>query len=196
MKIGFDIDGVLATFDDAYSAILTRLTGLKFPPDSPTWPKTWDWDFDMMVDAGFSVADIKMIQSTAWNEIKDPSTEFWENLPPIKDNLIWAGTLQDCYANCFFITSRPGSNAKEQTERWLFKQFGYINPVIISSAKGTEAAKLELTHYIDDRAENILDVMEKSPLTRAYLLTKPYNTWATVPLRVDSVKEMVKREKL
>jgi len=75
----------------------------------------------------------------------------------------------------YFITSRPGIDAKIQTEDWLYNA-GYPHAtVLISSAKGLCAQALKLDVYIDDRWENCVDVATTSLKTKVFLLDRPWN---------------------
>ena len=195
-RLGFDIDGVLATFTNNFSSIVTRLTGITFPPDSPTWPCVWDWEVTELLEAGFSLDHIRDIQQAAWEEVQDPSTRFWQKLPPIQANVDSVRKTLAHVSTVVFITARPGISAKKQTEVWLKNHFGVVPHVEISADKGKCAVYHNLTAYIDDRAENIIDIMQQAPNTTAYLLDKPYNKHVTVPNRVGSVDEMLIMEGL
>jgi hypothetical protein len=57
------------------------------------------------------------------------------------------------------------------------------------------ARALNLTHYIDDRWENVVDVRQYNPTTEVFLLTQPWNVnndaVAQGVQRVSSVMEFV-----
>jgi hypothetical protein len=70
--------------------------------------------------------------------------------------------------------------------------------VAITSEKGFFCLDHHVNCYIDDRLENILDVIKTSPTTRAYLLDKTYNksTDDSGYTRVDSVEQFFHLEGL
>lgn len=190
MKIGFDVDGVLAYFDKEYRKVMIAVTGKNlFTPDPSTGPEmgpaTWDWD----LDCGYTKEEV----SATWNAIRNDPT-FWERLAP----LTGAETLSMCIPqmeqehDLYFITSRSAtSSAKKQTENWLRNYVGVQTPtVLISSDKDLSIAALRLDAYIDDNLPNVqkcagIVAMEaflakqekRAPkfATRVYLLNKNYN---------------------
>lgn len=169
MKIGIDIDGVLANFTDSYSRILMDLDpSLQFPNASKSWPTTWYWDRA----AGTS----KDTENQAWELVK--ASTFWGMLKPLDggiETLQYLSVLRSLGHDIIFITSRPGKLAKLYTEMWLAGH-GMPNPtVIIADAKGPVAASLALDVFIDDRDKNIQDVLDHSPETQCYIIDWAYN---------------------
>jgi hypothetical protein len=167
--IGIDIDGVLASFEHGYAPLLTKASGIEFPRVGESgWPESWDWD----VDAGTTKAQ----RSEAWAAIR-ADRAFWTNLPAHEggpDFLKWL--YQDrTHDDVYFVTSRPGELAKQQTEDWLY-DFGYPGAtVIISSEKGEVCHAVKADYYIDDKTENCQDVVVKSPSTKVYMCERAYN---------------------
>lgn len=171
MRIGIDIDGVLADFNSSFIQTVIAVTGEdKFPPrpfDIPTWhyPQYFGYSEEVM--------DYK--KGPVWAAIfENPS--FWSSLiaypkVPLFLLILASDTVHDFY----FITNRDGIQVKNQTERWLNAK-GFPRPtVLISGAKGLCAQALKLDVYVDDRWENCLDVKEKSPSTRVFILDRPWN---------------------
>ena len=197
MKIGFDLDGVLANFTDSFAAILTRHSGVTFPQEGPDWPQVWHWEYEELVKAGLSQDTIRDIVQAAWEEVNDPRTQFWATLAPLSD--VRLGFVQKCIEDgheVYFITSRPGLTAKEQTEKWGQVHFEQPINVIVSSEKGKWCKTLGLDVYVDDRGENIIDVEHTSPLTRAYLLNRPYNSHFPVTRRLNTLTDLLFVESL
>lgn len=186
MRLGIDIDGVLARFEDRYAEILTAQTGMTFPVGSPDWPSTWYWERD----AGIT----KKQENAAWETIK--TSDFWNTLPEMKgarQALKELSRLSDLGHDVYFVTSRPGHYAKFWTENWLMKH-GMGNPTVliaVAHKKGQLAVGLDLNIFIDDKPENCNDVIMASPNTKVYLIDAPYNKWAEKHLdfgiRIDSV---------
>lgn len=174
MVIGIDIDGVLANFEAGFAPILTSVSGIKFPRlNQPGWPDSWDWD----LEAGITPKQ----QSAAWTKLKASPT-FWLDLPTHPGAIPFLQWLSNRSDDLYFITSRPGIAAKWQTERWL-KRHGFFGAptVLISGQKGLAAQALQLSHYIDDKWENCLDVIERSPSTKVYMKICPYNRKGILP---------------
>jgi len=175
MRIGFDVDGILADFHKQYQALTVKVAGTYlFEPDDVHNPPCWDWpEF-----RGYSTETMKEV----WARII-ASPNFWLSLEPHWDRI---NTLALCIEDLeqshdvYFVTSRPGQRAKRQTESWLKLYLPYndeaVHPtVLLASAKGAAAKALKLDAYIDDNLDNVRDVLRESPGTRVYLLNRSYN---------------------
>lgn len=137
--------------------------------------------------------------SAVWERIKQGDT-FWRGLDPLHD----MATLKDWYEltaplpegsafhEFYFITSRMGKNVKLQTEEWLEEFLWPGQTVLISSEKGALCKALQLDYYVDDRAENIMDVELQSPTTKAYLLNQPWNGHIRPKYRINDLSEFLK----
>lgn len=169
MRLGFDLDGVLADFNSAFIDHIIATTGKDlFPPrpfDIPTWhyPQTYRYTEEDM--------------QRAWALIKQ-SELFWERLLPYvwtHDVLERLHTARMTGQDIYFITDRPGICAKLQTEHWLH-WLGYDDAtVLISGRKDLCAAALHLDAYIDDRPENCEAVSRLAQTPQVYLLDRPWN---------------------
>lgn len=201
--IGFDVDGVLAKFTAAYQRLFVRIDGRElFQPGDEENPPTWHWP----QMRGYSEDTAKSV----WEHImRDPS--FWSRLAPLDG----AETLSMCIAelerkhDVYFITNRPGENAKQQTEEWLRNYIGLTSPtVLISGDKAACCAALKLTAYVDDFLENIeacvqanadervTATVQQRKLkfdTRLFLLNRNYNQSSSDAgfTRVRSVGQML-----
>lgn len=187
MRIGVDIDGVLANFTDAYAKILTKQTGVKFPKLSAEWPTVWYWERE----AGIT----KLQERAAWKEIED--THFWGVLIPLPgaiEALQHLNVMAQTGHEVYFITSRPGARAKHLTEMWLRGHGVEYPTVIIAHEKGPLAAALKLDVFIDDKMENVRDVANARDKTRVYIIDSPYNTEVVVGDRVKDVMEVLIEE--
>lgn len=167
--IALDVDGVLADFNQPYINLLREVTGLPYPDESDTYPDCWDFD----KAGGATPAQLKL----AWEgHIKVGSNYFWYNLDPYpgaEEFLDWlSGQSHDCY----FVTSRPGQRSKGQTENWLLDHGWKDTPTVIqTSLKGLACKTTGAKYYIDDKNENIIDVIDQSPGTVAFLRARAYN---------------------
>lgn len=160
---------MLADFTSAYCAVLHNLYGISFPVADPEFPAVWDWP------STFGVTPEQ--ESAAWKVIK--STAFWQALPHLKESemaIMWLNRARRMGHDIYFITNRPGTHAKAQSEEWLWTR-GYLTPtVLISQDKGFLAAGLNLDVFIDDKPSNCLDVLSaRGTKTRIYLRETPYN---------------------
>lgn len=151
---------------------------LKLPPVGPAYPNTWYY----ARAAGVSKED----EIKTWDAIK-ASQKFWRDLPAYPGTRSFLETLREqWYWEVYFITNRMGMAPKRQTETWL-NSYGYNHPTVLISvdkAKGKICQALDLTHYIDDKPENVLDVLRDSPTTNITLMRRPWNTGMT---RIENV---------
>lgn len=192
IRVGVDIDGVLARFNESYATLATSLTGFTFPPiDDIHYPNTWHWDKAQ----GMLSKDV----SKVWQHIKI-SPRFWQDLKPYAEAPVFLNMLSSKRYlkewEIYFITTRMGRLVKQQTEDWL-EEYGFKNPtVIISRLKGQIAEGLELTHFIDDKPSNCHDVMSRSAETKVYLLDRPWNKAEEDVFRINSINEFLEQVSL
>lgn len=188
-RLGIDIDGVLANFNHSFREFVHEHTDVRLPEITDTYPDAWDYH----KRAGVMRKD----DDRLWDMINDSPT-FWKNIPAYPDAfafLEWAAWLPS-EVDIYFVTSRPGRTAKAQTEAWLVNNgWGYDCPptVIISSEKGEVASALNLTHFIDDKNENIRNLLAHGPVDcDIYMLARPWNQkQARVP-RIETIAEFRK----
>ncbi len=185
MKLGIDLDGVLANFNDAFADILRGINpNITLPQASKLWPAVWDWP----KVAGYTSKQV----SEAWEIVK--TTTFWGTLHPLKGTpevLKELSVLRGIGHEVYFITTRPGRMAKYYSEIWLGAH-GMQNPtVIISEDKGSISRGLGLDVFVDDRAENVLDVLDAS--VDCYIIDYAYNRSLTNMYvnRVNNVQEVL-----
>jgi 5'(3')-deoxyribonucleotidase len=185
MKIGVDVDGVLADFNESFIRCVIKVLGEdKFPPrpfDIPTWnyPQHYGYTNEQT--------------SKVWEHIKASST-FWYHLNPYpwtEDVLRRLLPLQNAGHDIYFITARPGLFAKGQTEDWLL-DYGFDHAtVLITAKKGFAARTLDLDTYIDDKPANCEEVARVINTQRyvegneypkpdsIYMLNQPWNASST-----------------
>jgi hypothetical protein len=197
LKIGVDIDGVLANFNAPFAAVLKAVgCPVDFPIDNPAWPPVWDW---FAADQG---VDPK-IADAAWDAVKN-SLAFWATLPAYPNTPQDLRSLSDAMTfgwDVYFITCRPGLVAKFQTETWLFNhglKIPYIPTVLICDQgyinKPRLAKALKLNALIDDRPENLTGLPHGC---RKFLLKRPQSDkWFDqegyrIVTRVSCVTEML-----
>jgi 5'(3')-deoxyribonucleotidase len=197
MKIGIDIDGVLADFNSEFIKRCVDVTGKDlFPPrpfDIPTWHYPQHY--------GYTDADMKYPDGPVWQSIVDDPM-FWYTLHPYDDAPAFLLPLDHGVHDVYFVTNRPGPTAKQQTESWLeFHGYGLHSPnfsfptVMLSHDKGSIAKALGLDLYIDDRTENCLDVNHASPSTKVFMRARTWNTPIRGIPRIDSLAEFASQIK-
>lgn len=172
VRIGVDVDGVLACFFKGYEDLVVEVAGVDlFPARYPdVLPPTWNWPEHY----GYGSA----VMEEVWKRIKE-DRNFWINLEPLPQAEAFLQALNNTDHEIYFITDRPGVTAQSQTAAWL-EYAGFWYPSVIVSGrdrtKGDICRVLGLEAYLDDKGENIQDVVEKSPKTAMYMLKYPYNT--------------------
>ena len=211
MRIGFDVDGVLARFTTAYQQLVVDVAGVDlFEPGDATDPPCWNWPEYRGYD--------KNTIDKVWGHIKG-SHDFWMSLSELPDCCTLRTLILDLqrWHDIYFVTSRVGRDVKWQTEQWLRLHLQMDLPtVLMSSEKGLVAKALKLDVYVDDNADNVNDVIRRTtptqnfvpamycienptfveaphPDTRTYLIDKSYNREPGVPEEPVSVDSRVVR---
>ena len=169
-----DIDGCLADFNKSYVSLLEEISGKELPKVGKEWPTKWDYALDHVTPAD---------ERVAWEKITSNrgNFNFWFDLLPYGDIdkvRIKVNSLVENYGHdVYFVTSRPGMGAKQQTEAWLYTM-GFAQPstVIISHKKGLVAGGVEANLAIDDKPENLVDVIRsRGTACKCLLLDRPWN---------------------
>lgn len=191
MRIGIDVDGVLANFSADYAKLIVETTGRNlFHPGDTVNPPVWDWE----KLRGYTDEEIKDV----WKIIKASET-FWADLEPLVGGLFLASRIEwvDKWHDIYYVTARVGNDAKWQTEMWLNTVCGVPLPtVLLSKDKGAVCKALDLNIYVDDNLENIEGVELHSPQTHAYLLNYNYNQARPVKRRVTTLEDVFFQERL
>jgi hypothetical protein len=175
MRLGCDLDGVLANLHGAFVATALEL----FPDldrsviDTPTVgasPPGPPRASDPPVAVPKVEPDIVVSprQTDAiWRRLSG-KPDFWETLDEIESGAIkrLAQLTEARRWEVMFLTSRPpsdGRTVQRQTQRWL-ERCGFPLPsvFVVHGSRGRIAEALELDVVIDDRPENCLDVVLES----------------------------------
>lgn len=171
LKIGFDIDGVLADFVSGFAALLPE-----YEIDSFSW--------------GLGLT--KEQERVGWKRV-DASPSFWYDLA-ILNSL----PAIDPQHEVFFITKRRHTPGQEPTSisaaRWLHDKLGVSLPTVLAlSNKGEVCRAIGIDTFIDDKPENCWDVQDESPNTETFLFDQPWNRHDTRVLRVKTLDEYLEK---
>lgn len=199
-RIGVDVDGVLAQFDQAFTDVIIKETGRDLFGDGrylPTFPSTWNWP------QAFGYTDVEV--GRAWKAVHQ-SARFWLGLP-LQTGVGGEGgdldaldLLADSGHDIYFITARKGQSAKRQTEEWLERGGMEFPTVLLAADKYAALTLLNLDCYIDDNATTVNEMMMKirvdELLARVYMTPRPWNNEAIdVGVKiVPSVRAMLVEE--
>jgi hypothetical protein len=168
LRVGFDMDGVLADFGAAFRGIERDLFGIDEPPPEPETEGSGDEKPATAPAAAVpSARERERRQEAVWERIR-ATENFWTTLKPTHPDAvrrIHALMLRHRW-EVFFITQRPwtaGDTVQRQTQRWLVEQgFDLPSVLVIAGSRGAAAGALRLTHHLDDSARNCLDVKADS----------------------------------
>lgn len=180
MRIGIDVDGVLADFNKTFIERVISVTGVDLFPARPFNIRTWNYPESY----GYTKEQVDDV----WQVIKADRL-FWGSLEKYPTTLADLDCLTHRiiveHDDVYFITARPGVEAKYQTEMWiqhrsLYGAATWIPTVLISSHKGLCAQALDLDIYIDDRWENVAQVngmhwRNEKPRCKTFLMDRPWN---------------------
>jgi hypothetical protein len=174
MRIGFDLDGVLADLHGAYvraardlfPAIDTALLASPVVVASPPGEDVSDAAADTAAIG--PLPELTRAQSRqVWDRLTS-RPDFWETLDEIEPGAIarLAALADERRWEVIFLTSRPaapGRTLQRQTQRWLERHgFPLPSAFIVSQARGRIADALQLEVVVDDRPEGCLDVVLES----------------------------------
>ncbi len=168
LRVGFDLDGVLADLNTALVREALRLfpdaerrTGPPVVDQSPAPADAADREPGEVSPTSLALTSRQERQ--LWSEVKRLDN-FWETLAETEPGII--RRLADVAGarrwEVMFLTSRPktaGDPVQVQSQRWL-RALGFDLPslFVVSTSRGKIASSLELDVVVDDRPENCLDI--------------------------------------
>ena len=181
LRIGFDLDGVLADMESE----LVRQSEILFgepmtrrleeraaeagdaPAVADVAAAAAQGSLDAAPEFTPSVNRLNMTarqQRRLWHHVESIEN-FWEGLAELEPGVIQrlASLAIDRRWEIIFLTKRPetaGATAQVQSQRWLeSKGFTLPSVFVVQGSRGRIAAALGLDIVVDDRPENCLDVV-------------------------------------
>ena len=175
LRIGFDLDGVLADMGSALRREEQRLFGTSQQPHEKVQvseqegPETDESE----VATGQVAAEITKHGLTAreqrllWRSIADIEN-FWETLDEIEEGSVrsLAHVATERRWEVIFLTKRPGTagfTSQYQSQRWLERHgFSLPSVFVVTGSRGKIADALDLAVVVDDLPTNCIDVLSDS----------------------------------
>jgi hypothetical protein len=183
MRLGCDLDGVLADLNRAFTAVALRrypqldLSAMTAADVTATAPageadtdaeaQTADGEAPSAPGEDRELSLSRRQLDETWDDIAATS-DFWETLEEIESGAIARlAALADTHRwEVIFLTSRPrtaGRLVQLQSQRWLAqKGFPIPSVYVVHKSRGRISDALALDVLIDDRPENCLDVALES----------------------------------
>jgi len=161
LRIGIDIDGVLADFRTAFHE--TAMRCLRHDVDD---------DLDLETLTPLSAADVRKV----WDYIAT-AQNWWMEVPAYEpDQIARLYSLTRAAGwEVFFMTKRPpsaGDSVQFQTQWWI-ERFGFYLPAVMTvpGSRGDIANGLRLDLVLDDQLINCAEVISTAP-TKAVLVLR------------------------
>jgi hypothetical protein len=168
LRIGFDLDGVLADMEQAIVREATTLFGSTPPPAPHEGPAS----IGDLVPEEIAPLRNEMQLTTRqrrqlWRHLRSIDN-FWESLDEIEPGSLarLARMAETRRWEIIFLTRRPttaGRTAQVQSQRWLEKRgFPLPSVFVVTGSRGLIATALTLDIVVDDTPENCVDVASDS----------------------------------
>lgn len=171
LRIGFDVDGVLADFATAFRDVEARLFGASAPVAAEAPEVEAQHDDDEARRPATAAAPVSRESrrrcDAIWKEIGD-TPDFWLTLGPLEPGVV--RRIHDLmlrhHWEVSFLTQRPataGQTVQRQTQQWLHGQgFDVPSVVAITDSRGAAARALRLDFLVLDSPQHCLEVVSRS----------------------------------
>lgn len=164
IKVGFDIDGCLASFSEPFTQYLSKKVGQFIKPND-IYDYSWWKCFTGMTEDVF------------WHHFHEfGKAGYYRNFPPLKDAESYVTKLLETY-DYHFITSRPDYTYKDTLE-WLDDNFGAGDPDKVTFCRGglksSAINELGVDIFIEDAPHHAEDIVNNTS-AHLYLMDAPYN---------------------
>lgn len=199
MRIGFDMDGVVADLHHTFArtalrlfpdldaaAVASAVVGASPPDGEAADPEQVPGEPPAPANAAAAPASLPLTRrqsSAIWDEL-GMTTDLWESLRETEPGIVRriAEVAEANRWEVIFLTSRPSSEGRtvqRQSQRWL-QSLGFEWPsvFVVHGSRGKIADALALDVVVDDRPENCLDVVLESKARAVLIWRGPV---ATVP---------------
>jgi hypothetical protein len=170
LRLGFDIDGVLANFRAAFREAAIRIVRGEIDDVDPG--ETPDGESTLSPEDVRRVWDHIAKAPNWWMEIDAYEPEQIARLYSLTRAAGW---------EVFFMTKRPpsaGDSVQFQTQWWI-ERFGFYLPAVLTvpGSRGDVANALRLDLLVDDQLINCVEVVSASP-TKAILMQRSHDSAA------------------
>ena len=173
LRIGFDLDGVLADMEVAIVREATKLFGSKLsrPPepgrDAASMTGLMPEELTDNAPLRQELELTERQRRQLWRHVRSIDN-FWESLEEIEPGSVerLARLTENRRWEIIFLTRRPataGRTAQLQSQIWLEKKgFRLPSVYVVTGSRGLIAASLMLDIVVDDTPENCMDVASDS----------------------------------
>ena len=148
MRLGFDLDNVLANLIDPLNDYLNERFDMVFVRE--TWHTRIIEDLKLDLEEELE----KQVRRAAYNAVFD--MDFLNDLPPVEGAKGVINFLRKKGHEIYVITSRK-SEAFDMSSDWLKKHGIYFDALICTKYKPREAWSLGVRTFVDDDVDILLD---------------------------------------
>lgn len=183
-RIGFDVDGVLADFNQKFVSLANERFHKAFTTADVT-----NWNYTGL----YTPEEVDEV----WAEVIKPMKNFWQTVAPLTPGTELLSDLEDDDHTIYFVTSRvpsAGVSIEAQTQLWLETYYNIAFPQVIvvdpASQKVPAYNLLRLDAFVDDKPSTVKAMLQAGQ--NVFIYDQPYNQGVDAP-RVHSIGEYLDR---